>query len=46
VRRALAQVTLADLVSRAAPVSDTLEIHPLGSDRRHADAPQTDGQHG
>jgi DNA-binding IscR family transcriptional regulator len=46
VRRALAQVTLADLVTRAPSLDDTFEIHPLGSVRRHPGARQTDGQHG
>jgi FeS assembly SUF system regulator len=45
VRRALAEVTLADLATRAPQSSDTLVIHPLGSGSRPADAPLADGRH-
>jgi len=45
VRRALAEVTLADLVTRAPQGADTLAIHPLGSGPRHANAPLADGRH-
>ena len=45
VRRALAEVTLADLVTRAPPAGDTLPIHQLGSGPRHARAPLADGRH-
>ena len=44
VRRALAEVTLADLVTRAPSAADTLAIHPLGSGARHASAPASDGR--
>ena len=45
VRRALAEVTLADLVTRAPPAGDTLPIHQLGSGPRHAHPPLTEGRH-
>ncbi len=45
VRRALTEVTLADLVTHAPQAGDTLSIHPLGSGPRHAQAPLTDARH-
>jgi FeS assembly SUF system regulator len=45
VRRALSDVTLADLVTHAPPSGDTFSIQPLGSGPRHARAPSTDGRH-
>lgn len=45
VRRALDQVTLADLVPPAAAAGELYPIHPLGAGARHANAPLADGRH-
>ena len=42
VRRALAEVTLADLVTHAPPAGDMLPIHQLGSGPHYARAPLTE----
>ena len=44
VRRALAEVTLADLVAHPPRFGDTLEIHPQGPGPRGASAPLADGR--
>ncbi len=44
VRRALAEVTLADLVRPGPRDGGVLSIHPMGSGPRHAGEPQADGR--
>jgi FeS assembly SUF system regulator len=45
VRRALDQVTLADLVPQTAQEADTFPIHSLGAEARQPNAPLADGRH-